>query len=286
MNKVDFSDINKFFTSLGLILIGLALFLPLYIHQNINILLIEKENLDKTTCIAKNVLNNHQEYLFTLNKWLPVIMVILILGGIALIIFGLIKWKTRQKVIYGIQDEEWRLKKSEGISKEEKKEMIGSEIKSISELDKQEEILQYIQIEDSIYVKLSRNYAVNYIVEQNIRIDRYNFDIILKSKYINKRSDIVFEIKYYKQKTTNAQLLSATRSFLMSISHYEQALQRPRVIPILVIVFDSNEVLNELKDYKQKMKGLANNNGINNLRIIYVLKDEIDSSEPEKFIKE
>ena len=286
MNKVDFSDINKFLTSLGLILIGLALFLPLYIHQNINILLIEKESLNKTTCIAKNILKNQQEYLFTLNKWLPVIMAILILGGIALIIFGLINWKARQKVIYGIQDEELRLKKSEGISKEEKKEMIGSEIKSTSELDKQKKIHQYIQIEDSIYMKLSRHYAVNYIVEQNIRIDRYNFDIILKSKYINKRSDIILEIKYYKQKTTNIQLLSATRLFLMSISHYEQALQRPQIIPILVIIFDSNEVLNELKDSKLKMKDLANNHGINNLRIIYVLKDEIDSSEPGRFIKE
>jgi hypothetical protein len=286
MNNVDFSDINKFFTSLGLILIGLALFFPWYIHQNINILLIEKESLNKTTCIAKNVLQNQQEYLFTLNKCLPFIMVILIIVGIALIIFGLINWKARQKVIYGIQDEEWRLKKSEGISKEEKKEMIGSEIKSTSELDKQKKIQQYIQIEDSIYLKLSRRYAVNYIVEQNIRIDRYNFDIILKSKYINKRSDIILEIKYFKQKITNIQLLSVTRLFLMSISHYEQALQRPQIIPILVIVFDSNEVLNELKDSKQKMKGLANNHGVNNLRIIYVLKDQIDSSEPGKFIKE
>ncbi len=286
MNKVDFSDINKFFTSLGLILIGLALLLPWYISKNINILLIDKENIENKTCIGKSVLNSQQEYLYKFNNWLPIIMAILIVGGIVLLIIGLIKWKKRQKVIYGIQDEEWRLKKMEGISIEEKTENIGNEIKDFSGTDKQTNIQQYIQVENSIYLKLTRKYSLNYIVEQNLKIDRYNFDIILKSKYFNKRTDLILEIKYFKRSPSSVEIFAITRLFLLSIAHYEQTLQRPKVIPILIFVLDSKEILDKSKESKQKMKDLANDHGIDNLRIIYLLKDKIESSTPENFIVE
>ena len=61
----------------------------------------------------------------------------------------------------------------------------------------------------------------------------------------------------------------------MSITNYEQTQLRFRVIPILLLVFDSETSMHEAEPHKLKMLELAQGIGINNLRILYRLENDI-----------
>ena len=185
MNKIEFSDINKFFTSLGLILIGLSILLPWFINQNEKILLIDKSKIDNLSPAAKEIVIKQQYYLLTLNTWLPWIILTLIVVGIVLLIYGLSKWKVRQEVIDKIQDEELKSKQQQNLSPEERKAIKENELEETKPEDINSAVRKYISIEDRIYSKLLPYYQVNYNTSNNIRIGPYNYDIMLKSKFIN-----------------------------------------------------------------------------------------------------
>lgn len=53
MNKIEFSDINKFLTSVGLIFIAAAVLFPWFINQNSSLIILEQEKIEKSTEIAK-----------------------------------------------------------------------------------------------------------------------------------------------------------------------------------------------------------------------------------------
>lgn len=285
MDKIDFSDINKFITSIGLILIGLALVLPWFVNQNADILLIEENVLNQATPVAQEIISYQQKSILDYLNLLPYLFFSLIGAGLTLVIFGLRRWNIRQRVIYGIQDEEWRLKKQEGISKEEKKENISNEIGD-EQPAKEDEINQYLQVEENIYLKLARAYNVNYQVEQNIKIDRTNFDIILKSKYTNKRPDIIVEIKYYKRILSSTKFYSDVRNFLLAVSHYEQTLQRERVTPVFILILDSNEAIEKMRVMETQIREKAKNLGFKNLRLLYRISTSIETLEAEQLLVE
>ncbi len=285
MDKIDFSDINKFVTSIGLILIGLAFVLPLFVNQNAEILLIEENLLNKSTPEAQTIIHFQQKSILNHLTLMPYLFFSFIGIGLSLVIYGLIRWNARQKVIYGIQDEEWRLKKMEGISSEQKKENISNEIGE-DEPEKEKTINKYLQLEDNIYLKLASAYSVNYQVEHNVSVDRANFDVILKSKFTNKRPDIIVEIKYYTRILSPIRFQSDVRKFLLAITNYEQSLQRSRVTPVFILLLNSEKSIEQMKESDSKIKENAKNLGFNNLRILYRLASTIDELSAEQFLVE
>ena len=71
MNKIEFSDVNRFLASLGLIAIGLAFFLPWFVNQNNSLLVLEQEKIVKLTLTAQQIIIKQQKTLLTINRILP-----------------------------------------------------------------------------------------------------------------------------------------------------------------------------------------------------------------------
>ncbi|MCE9539119.1 MAG: hypothetical protein K8R85_07865 [Bacteroidetes bacterium] len=251
MNKIEFSDINKFLTSLGLIFIGAAILLPWFINQNIGLIILEQDKIDKTTPTAKAIITKQQDYLLFISQHLNCIVATLIGLGILLLIIGIYRWKKRQYVIDEIQNEELKSKRLQNISKDEKKEIIENEIGPSVE-NKSTAVQKYIDIENLVYLKLAPYYKVNYETFQNIRIGRSTYDVILKSKYIEKREDLILEIKYFDKLASYNRLLESINRFLLSIDNYENT-QKRKVTPIILLIFSALDS-NQAEDQKTKLK--------------------------------
>jgi hypothetical protein len=280
MDKIEFSDINKFLTSLGLIFIAVAILLPWFINQNIALIILEQEKIDKTTDIAKTIINNQQVYLLFISRHLSCIIVSLIGLGVLFLTIGIYRWKKRQFVIDEIQNEELKSKKQQNISKDEKKEIIESEIDP-SVIDKSITVQKYIDIENLVYLKLSTYYKVNYDTSQNIRIGQFTYDIILKSKYAEKRVDLVLEVKYFDKLPPYNRLLESINRFLLGINNYENT-QKRKVTPVIILIFSSLDY-NQAEDQKSKLKTYLTEIRPD-LRIKFFKETEIHSLETPKLL--
>lgn len=180
----------------------------------------------------------------------------------------------------GIQDEELKSKKQQNIGTEEKKQIIENEIEN-SVGSKSASVQKYINI---IYLKLSQYYQVNYLTSQNIRIGRYNYDVILKSKFLEKREDIVLEIKYIAKILNPGKLLDSVTRFLFAINHYENSQQR-QVTPVFLFIINESIDFNQVVEERRKL-ALYSSNFRTDLRIISLKETEIQSIDPTKLITE
>ena len=282
MNKVEFSDINKFFASIGLILIGLAFFLPWFINQNSDILFLDEEKLNTLSPESIQIITKQQNYLLFLGNSLSWLTPILIGLGLLLLLYGLSQWKKRQNVIDQIQDEDLKAKKHQNLSLEDRKEIKEEELIETRPEDIKTEIVKYIAIEDKVYKKLLPYYSVNYEMISNIRIGPYNYDIILKSKYIKVRADLIVEVKYYKVQMIYNRLLDSTMQFLRAINHYENNLQRS-VIPILIFVYVTNSEKERILEHKEKLIAYSQEIG-KKIRVKFFREDELESLEPSELL--
>jgi hypothetical protein len=275
MNKIEFSDINKFLTSLGLIFIGAAILLPWFINQNIDLIILEQDKIDETTATAKAIITKQQDYLLFISQNLSCIVATLIGLGLLLLIVGIYRWKKRQNVIDEIQNEELKSKRLQNLSKDEKKEIIENEIGSSVE-NKTTAVQKYIDIENLVYLKLAPYYKVNYETSQNIRIGQSTYDIILKSKYIEKRGDLILEIKYFDKLPTYGRLLESINKFLLGINNYENT-QKRKVTPVILLIFSALDN-NQAEDQKAKLKNYLTEIRPD-LRIKFFKENEIHSME-------
>jgi len=275
MNKIEFSDINKFFASIGLLLIGLAIFLPWFINQNSDILFFDKENLNTLSPESIEIITKQQNYLLILSNSLSWLIPILLFLGLSLLCYGLWYWKKRQKVIDQIQDEELRAKQYQNLTLENRKEIKEEELKEIKSGDIKTDVTKYIEIEDKVYKKLLPYYTVNYDAVSNVRIGMYNYDIILKSKYIMVRADLILEVKYFKAQLIYNKLFNSTVQLLQSVNHYENNLQRS-TIPILIFVYAIDSENEKVLEYKEKLITYSQKMG-KIIRVKFFKEDELDS---------
>jgi hypothetical protein len=277
MNRVEFSDINKFFASIGLILIGLALFLPWIINQNSDLLFLDKENLNTLSPESIQIITKQQNYLLFLSNSLSWLIPVLFLLGFFLLCYGLWQWKKRQKVIDQIQDLDLKAKQHQNLTLEDRKEIKEEELMEAKPEDIKTEVDKYIAIENKIYKKLLPYYRVNYETISNIRIGLYNYDIILKSRYIKVRADLILEVKYYKTQLIYNRLFDATMQFFQAINHYENNLQR-RAIPILIFVYETDGEKEKISEYKEKLIAYSQEMG-KKIRVKFFKESELDSVE-------
>ncbi len=280
MNKIEFSDINKFLTSLGLIFIGAAVLLPWFINQNIDFVVLEQDKIDKTTATAKTIIANQQDYLLFVSQHLNCIVAVLIGLGLLFLVTGIYRWKKRQYVIDEIQNEELKSKKLLNISKEEKKEILENEIDSSID-NKSITVQKYIDIENLVFLKLAPYYKVNYETSQNIRINQFNYDIILKSKYIERREDLILEVKYFDKLPPYKRLLEAINRLLLGINNYENT-QGRKVTPVMLLIFSSLDH-KQAEDQKTRLKAYLTEIRPD-LRIKFFKESEIHSIETPELL--
>lgn len=290
MNKIEFTDVNRFLTSLGLISIGLSFFIPWFVNQNNTLLIIEQDKIDKLTPTAKQIILKQQETLLSVNKALPYVSWGLIIIGLLLLIIGIRRWSKRQAVSDKIQDEELKSKEIQNLSSQDKRELIATELETYQEEDEVEEpaqieqtINEYINIENQIYLQLSEFYRANFTPSQNVKIGEYNYDIILKSRDILKYTDRIVEIKFFKNKLTLENIKDAATQLILASKHYTISFKR-RTVPFLVVIYSDNEFDLELKDFKRKIEGYAKTLS-KPLIVNFIDRKQIENLKPSDYLR-
>lgn len=291
MNKIEFSDVNRFLASLGLISIGLAFFLPWFVNQNNSLLIIEQDKIQKLTPAAQQIVTKQQNTLLTLNNVLPTVSIGLIVVGFILLIWGIIRWTKRQTVLDKIQDEELRAKEIQNLSSQEKRDLLETEIEKTeedlpvktNEADRQLEIDSYIQIENSIFLQLSQNFKTNYTPSQNVRIGSFEYDIILKSKDLTQYKDRIIEIKFFKNQLTYSNIKDAATKLILACNHYEENFKR-RTFAILIIVYSEEEFDETVKKYKKDIEIYGTELG-KPLRVNFFNRQKIVTTKASDFFK-
>ncbi|MCW8897846.1 MAG: hypothetical protein OQJ96_09405 [Flavobacteriales bacterium] len=286
MNKLEFSDLNKFLTSVGLIFIGIAFLLPWYINQNSDLIVLEQTKIDSSTKTAQNIIDNQQNYLNYISENLICIVITLLIVGTTLLAWGIIRWNKRQNVRDAKENEELNALKKQNITEQEKKDIIkgeiDSEIESIN-TDKTQVVQNYLDIENLIYLKISNYYTVNYINRQNIKIGKFNYDIIMESKHIQKRGDLIIEIKYITNADTYSKFIDSINQFLFAVNHYESTQERS-VIPIIVFVLNEKTNESNLEPIKTKLKRYSSNIR-GNLRLKIIEEKKLELMEAPKILE-
>ena len=167
-----------------------------------------------------------------------------------------------------IQDEELKAKEIQNLSAKEKRDSIEEEIaetegditEEISKEKIQQEVDNYIQIENSIFLQISQGFKSNFISSQNVRIGSFQYDIIMKSKDSVNNKDRIIEIKFYKNRMTIENIRVAVTNLIFSCKHYETSFKR-HTIAILIIVYTEKEFDETIKKYKREVQQFATETG-------------------------
>lgn len=256
LNKIEFSDLYKFLTSVGLIIIASALLIPwLFLKQEIG-LLISQSEYNELLESSKKLTDNRIVLGLIVTKSIPYISGILFVLGIMISVIGLSKWKKKQDTV----DETDQLKLTELKAKikeldsneidQKAEQEVRDEISSNSEInleeniDKKEEQKNRIQIlksnlinmENLFFQKIMDFNSFIYEPKSNVKIDnQFEIDILLNSVNIAKYPDILIEVRYIQNKLKFSIVQEAFRN--LNRAHQSLYKTRKKIITYLIIVY-------------------------------------------------
>jgi uncharacterized membrane protein YidH (DUF202 family) len=293
MNKIEFSDVNRFLTSLGLIFIGLAFFLPWFINQNQATLIIEAEKLKKLTPTAQVVIKEQQDTILLINNAIPYLSVGLIILGVLLLVIGIVRWNKRQVITDKIQDEELKTKEIQNLSSQDKRDIIAEEIDSenansggdeqLEENIINDNINKYLNIENQIYLQLESAYNSRFALTPDVKIGDHNYDLIMKSKDTSADNDRIVEFKFYSNTLILENIKDASTQLVMSSKNYELTFKR-RTLLFLIVVYSQNEYDLNLREYKLKIQEYTKTLG-KIVRVTFVKESDIMTMKPTDYLK-
>lgn len=300
MQKIEFGDINRFFVSTGLFLIGFALIIPYFYLKEDFGLYINEEDLAKFDIEIINIIQTKRTQVALLQKIIPWLSLGLTVSGIAISGIGIKRWLKRQvKLDEKLENEVEKLKLEVKASTPEerivnaKKETAETNI--AEQLESSGEIIQtpqtkgylnYMAIEDKIFNHFKSLKSPNFELIQQPKIgNRFFVDILLKAN-TSKFSDRIIEIKYFQNQLPLSAIQDSISKLSTYISYYKQNTNK-RVIPILLIVYKS-ETLGKVRIAEYKRKILENAKGIpelQRLKVELILESEIDKFDIKKLLK-
>ncbi len=307
LDKIEFSDLYKFLTSVGLIIIASSFIIPwLFMKQDIGLLISTKEYSDLIES-SKNLTDNRIKLGIFITKAIPFISGILFILGSIISGIGLYKWKKKQESV----DETDNLKLTE--LKAKVKELDREEILEKAELEVKNEILldldngknNSIEIEtkeETLNIEKLRSQLINmerlffdkiiefnsfiYNTKSNVKIDeKYDIDILLKSNDNIKYPDIFIEVKYIQNKLNFSLVKDGFGQLIRAYSQYTKGNNR-KVQTILIVVYKSdiaepNEISRFAKaiyDYEHKFR-------VSSHKILLMSDIEAKSFDIKKIIK-
>ncbi|SDR71349.1 hypothetical protein [Christiangramia echinicola] len=229
-NKIEFSDLYKFITSIGLLFIASAFIIPWLFLNQISGLQLSQEDYNVLTRKSKELFNNQIDISLWIVNNVKYIFWILISIGIICICLGLYFWIKKQKIkdqieIYNrdklkleaLNPEATDVKREKDIKEEfeisntpsntTNNEQLNQEKPrekpTVENLNKLKQNLE--NVENRFFEKITDYNPFNYQAQSNVRIDNFIIDIILKSNIRNRYKDIYIEIKFF-QKNLNFEL--------------------------------------------------------------------------------
>ena len=257
LNKIEFSDLYRFLTSVGLIIIASSFLIPwLFMKQEIG-LLVSKSQYSELIENSKNLTDNRISLGLFITKTIPYISGILFILGFMISGIGLWNWKKKQDTV----DETDQLKLTE--LKAKIKELDSSEIEQKAEEEvkkefsmslnlEQEEGIDEIEGSQNISIEKLKSNLINmenlffqkiedfnsfvYEAKSNVKIDnKFEIDILLRSLDLSKYPDILIEVKYIQNKLKFSIVQEAFKSLMSAYSNLTRT--RKKVNTYLIIVY-------------------------------------------------
>ncbi|XOV69061.1 MAG: hypothetical protein ACFHU9_07705 [Fluviicola sp.] len=266
LNRIEFSDLYKFLTSVGLIFIAAAFLLPwLFMKEGIGIaisnseyndLIIESKNLtDKRIALSSFVISS-----------IPWISGALFLGGGFLVGFGLFHWKKKQNRVDETEElnltelrtKIQRLNTSEIREKAEQE--VTEEISSTSDITENEikveqpdiETLKnnLIDMEGLFFEKIIAFNTFDFKPNSNVKIvDGREVDILLHSYNIKRLPDVLIEIKYLQNKLSMQLIRDSYKKFRETHSKYVVSAKRNAKMKFIIVYKEDIANLEEINRF-------------------------------------
>lgn len=238
MEKLQYDSFYKFLVSLGMLLITLPVLAFLYI-LNTDYKLISQNDYDNLSKISIQRIHNNEELLNFATTAMPVFSIVLIITGLILIIVGCCKW-------YNIQKELDEQIKSDTITKK----INATQLSSLETVEKaaneisadqnsstdvsSDRVVKYMQIEDKCYKYFFQKLSRRYLLKQNLRIGKLEYDIVALSKHTN--NDLIFEIKYWTVNTITDNRLEHLITNVKTMCKNYKSVTDHNCEPVIVIV--------------------------------------------------
>jgi hypothetical protein len=259
IDKIDYGDLYKFRTSVGLIIMALALVLPwLIINQDKSYYLSMEEY---------NSLGNHSKWLADYQRTVNIIFAVIIpivsaFGfwfGLKLFRTGYNQWKKKQDSADEYEQlnliskrAEVKMMNSEEVDRKAENEIIKDNTEKpekekeeqtsptiTQETTIQERKEKLLNVEAEIFKKITDYNTFNYNPLQNLKMSKYTFDIVLQAFNPNNRIDIVIEIKYLQTTLNMVNLRNSFLEFITSTNEYRRQTSR-KARMYFMIIYNSN----------------------------------------------
>jgi hypothetical protein len=294
-DKVEFSDLYKFLASLGLGMIIIALCFSFFLFQ---VDVVKGYQIDKsTTDCLKHSVSQQEKIGYWLFDWWWIISTVIFCIGMALLIYGVIKWRERQRVLDKSQDldllEKEKIKKATQIDVDKKLSEDVDEIEDnedvglIERIGDRKVIYQaYQSIEKRVFSSLAID-DPKVRIQDNIKVNNFIYDlVIIKRLSDNQRLHKICEIKYYQKIIRYSYLFQGISSFLLAANNYERyvvAGDRRIIIEFYIIwIYSDSSQRVLLEKYRAKVIDYSRERGVE-INIIVKHDSDIDSLKNDLF---
>lgn len=302
-DKVEFSDLYKFLTSVGLIFIASAFIIP-WLFIKLDSGLISQADYDGLTESSKSLINYRIEIIANSTTILPYIFWILIGLGVISLSVGIVKWLKKQKVIdymetlklieleskiKELNPKEIELKAEQEVKKEisntryetEKTDPSSSMVTEAS-IDKLKNNL--LDMEKLFYQKIIDYNSFNYDVKFNVKLhDEFEHDIYLKS--INpKYRDIFIEIKFLQSRLSMNTVKDAVGFMIKSNNKYFNITKKHAKSILFLIIKNDIADENEIKRFKLGVNDYVSQFRLPNLKPFVLSEREAENFDVKSII--
>jgi hypothetical protein len=294
MSQFEYNDLNKFFVSVGIFLIGLTFLLPwLFLKENFD-LLVKVEDLNKLTSSAKSIIEQRQSLIGTYSLVIPIVSIISFLIGAFLIFKGTRGWRKLQIILE--EREELTNKKLSleivKLSEEEKFEKVSKDIEiaqitnSSTDIKKTKEARlslaqQYLKVEKTFGNLVRKAIDDRFKVFQDFRIEENEFDLLLKSPMLSEK-DILFEVKYSASRIGGQYFHQSLQQLKKSLGYYRQKM-KSKADGRLVFIMPSKGLTEKSMQpeslYENTLSLIENSNRENRREGIYICHLDYDKLE-------
>lgn len=287
MEKIEYSDLNKFLVSIGVVLMSISiLILWLFFREPFDLLL-KQETIEKLTETAKPIIIKRQSQVSDLLSVLPYLAIVLFLLGLTSLIIGLVRWFKKQILLderdeltnKKLQKELEKLSEKEVVKKAETefKLTIGEQIqptlieKEISV--KNTFIESYLKIEKVLSDKLKTFFAEKYKVLINYRLNSFEYDIILTTPR-RFELDKIIEIKYYPNRVTTQNIRETLIRMDVANRLYQGTMKKPVKSVLIVVIPEIKYNIFEIAKLKET-KNQLNLVVLENLTLHFIKENEL-----------
>lgn len=284
IDKIEYSDLYKFLSSIGLVLIVASLSIPFFIFQidilkhyrNLNLKVISEIS-RKSIQIQENSIN------LILNYWW-ILSGFLFLGGAIILFIGIKKWNKRQKVCDKTQD--ISLQEKEKLIQPASAKAINKKIEDEADLEGSAQstimaaLKNYKSVESKV-VDAVKTVSPSIKINPQARVGNFVYDLII----IERKSPVesihkVCEIKYYQKEIFYSYIKHGVSSFLLAAENYQKIMvlgdNRIRIEYYLIWICINDEQIHRLGTYVNMAERYSIEKGIK-LNIILKKESEINS---------